>query len=86
MSGFITAQNLSKKVGAFKHLTKKINEINKNGQAIIRLNNTGVELIAKKGDALYLKLATAHAQLAEDINSYEIVQRANGTSPATETN
>lgn len=86
MSDFIAAQDLSKKVGALKHLTKKINEINKKGQAIIRLNNTGVELVAKKGDALYLKLATAHAQLTEDIKSYEIVQRATGNSPATETN
>ena len=83
MSETITAQELSKKVGALKHLTKKLNEVNKNGQAIIRLNNTGVTFVVKKGDALYLKLATTHAQLTEDVKSYEIVKRA--TAAATET-
>ena len=83
MSETITAQELSKKVGALKHLTKKLNEVNKNGQAIIRLNNTGVTFVVKKGDALYLKLATTHAQLTEDVKSYEIVKRA--TTAATET-
>ena len=82
----ITAETIAKKTRALKHCSKLITEINKKGQATIRLNCTGVEFVVHKGDAMYLKLATTHAQLTEDIKSYEIVQRANGTSPATETN
>ena len=83
ISEFITAEEISKKTRALKHLAKKIKEVNKNGQAVIRLNNTGVELMVKKGGALYLELAAKHAELAKDIGSYEFVKRA--TIPSSQT-
>ena len=80
----ITAETISRKTKALKHCTKLLAKINKEGQATVRLNCTGVEFIVHKGDAMYLKLATIHAQLTEEIRSYEIVKRAT-TSPATAT-
>ena len=78
----ITAETIARKTKALKHCSKLIAKINKDGQATVRLNCTGVEFVVHKGDAMYLKLATIHAQLTEDIKSYEIVNRA---AAATET-
>lgn len=70
----VTAETIARKTRAMKHCMKLIKEINEKGSTVIKLGCTGVEFTVKQGDAMYFKLATTHAQLTEDVKSYEIVQ------------
>ena len=80
MADFTTAQNISKKLGAFKHLVKKLKEIDTKGSAIIKINNTGVELVVRKDDAVYLRIQATKFALLDEINSYQITKKENVAS------
>ena len=72
----VTAERIGKKAKALKHCNKILEKIEKNGEAVVKLNCTGVEITVNRGDAMHLKLVTVQAQLTEEIKSYEIVQKA----------
>lgn len=84
MNEIITAEAIGKKARALKHCNKLLSKINKEGSAKIVLNCTGVEFVVHKGDAIHLKIQTTRAQLTEDINSYDIVRKANTTGQINE--
>lgn len=83
----ITAESIGKKARAFKHCEKLLATIDKNGQARVKLNCTGVEFVVHKDDAIYLRIQATKFALLDEIHSYEVTQRATGqtvrrTAPA----
>lgn len=72
----ITAENIGKKAKAFKHCEKLLATIDKNGQASVKLNCTGVEFVVHKGDAIYLRIQATKFALLDEIHSYEVTQHA----------
>lgn len=76
MNNIITAQQLAIKVKAFKHITKVLEQVEKNGKAIEKIGCTGVQIVINKGDILELRYKALLAQYAEEINSYQILSNA----------
>ena len=74
MQEYISAETLSRKTKALKHVDKLLAKIDKQGYAFVPLNCTGVTFHVERGDALYLKLRTIQAQLNEELNSYKIIR------------
>lgn len=72
----ITAENIGKKARAFKHCDKLLSTIDKNGQARIKLNCTGVEFVVHKDDAIYLRIQATKFALLDEIRSYEVTRKA----------
>lgn len=71
-----TAEQIAKKVVALKHCNKLLKEIERKGKVVIKINCTGLELVAEANDVLHMRLKTLQASLAEQINSYEIIKKA----------
>lgn len=76
-----SAQEIGKKARAFKHCVSLINEIDKKGETVVKLNCTGVEMHVKKGDGFYLKLHTIVSNLREELAAMQVTMR----SPSTPT-
>lgn len=72
----ITAENIGKKARAFKHCEKLLATIDKNGQARVKLNCTGVEFVVHKDDAIYCRIQRTKYALLDDIRSYELTTRS----------
>lgn len=72
----ITAENIGKKARAFKHCEKLLATIDKNGQARVKLNCTGVEFVVHKDDAIYLRIQATKFALLDEIKSYELTARS----------
>lgn len=75
----ITAENIGKKARAFKHCEKLLSAIDKNGQASVKLNCTGVEFIVHKDDAIYCRIQHTKYALLDEIRSYELTTRSQRT-------
>lgn len=71
----ITAKNFAIKVRAYHYGLKILEEIEKNGEADIKLSNSGFHMPVKLGDACYLNLKSSVASLMYEIRSYEITQK-----------
>ena len=72
----MTAEAIGKKARALKHCDKLLKKISIHGWAVVTLNSTGLSFVVHRDDAFYLKLMTMRAQLAEEINSYEILKKS----------
>lgn len=72
----ITAENIGKKARAFKHCEKLLATIDKNGQARVKLNCTGVEFVVHKDDAIYCRIQSTKYRLLDEIRSYELTTRS----------
>lgn len=50
----ITAEQIARKVRAFKHADKLCKEIEKKGKVTIILNNTGLTFVVQNGDPIFI--------------------------------
>lgn len=78
----ITAEQIARKVRAFKHADKLCKEIEKKGKVTIILNNTGLTFVVQNGDPMHFKIAATRATLAEEIASYEFIKTRETTDYA----
>lgn len=79
----VTAANIGKKVKALKHCDKLLADIDKNGSRTIILNNTGVEFVVHKDDAIYLRIQATKYTLLDEIRSYELTTRSQRAAAQT---
>lgn len=75
MNRFV-AEVIGRKSRALKHCDKLLKSIEKEGQAVIKLNATGVSLPCTKGDSLHTLLMVERAKLAHEINIIEIAEES----------
>ena len=74
------AEIIGNKARALKHCDKVIATIDKQGRTDILLGNTGIVLPCEKNDAIYTLLQSIRFKLVHEINSIEIVSKANSTA------
>lgn len=71
----LQAQEIAIKAKALKSCDKMLHKIERKGYIDIKLSCTGIVIRAEKDDAIHSRLKAVRYQLADAINSYEIVQR-----------
>ena len=74
------AEIIGNKARALKHCDKVIATVDKQGRTDILLGNTGIVLPCEKNDAIYTLLQSIRFKLVHEINSIEIVSKANSTA------
>lgn len=70
------AELIGKKARALKHCVKILELVDKRGSTEILLNNTGITIPCKKGDAMYTLLQSIKYALAHEINDIQVVSMA----------
>lgn len=70
-----TAERIGKKSRALKHCEKILDQVDKHGSHKVILNNTGVEFIVHKDDAIYLRIQSTRCRLLEEIHLIEVSER-----------
>jgi hypothetical protein len=66
------AKEIGRKERAFRHCTDVLNDIDKHGSTVVKLNCTGVTFNVTKGDPIYLRFQTVLAQLREELAAYKV--------------
>lgn len=72
----VTADTIAKKSKALKHCDKLLSQIEKHGEAKVKLNCTGVEFVVRKNDAIYNRIMATKYALLDEIRSYELTTRS----------
>lgn len=72
----VTAEAIGKKSRALKHCDKLLSQIDKKGEVWVKLNNTGVQFLVHKDDAIYCRIQRTKYALLDDIRSYELTTRS----------
>lgn len=70
------AELIGKKARALKHCVKILDLVDKRGSTEILLNNTGITIPCRKGDAMYTLLQSIKYALAHEINDIQVVSMA----------
>lgn len=68
-----TARIIANKYKAVRHLDKVLAKIEKDGEAVEKLNSSGASLRISKNDTVYLRLVSERARLAAEIAEIEVI-------------